>query len=449
MKISIFGSGYVGLVTAACLAEVGHEVKCFDILEDRISSLKKNKVPIFEPGLAEILKKNSSENRLSFTSEIDDVLNNPELIFIAVGTPQNEKGSTDLSSIKAVATSIGQNLLKDTVICVKSTVPVGTTDTINEIINSCLRDRKLSIKIDVCFNPEFLKEGDAINDFNRPARIIIGHTSEHTKNLLTECYRPFNRKVDRMIYMDIKSAELSKYAANAMLASRISFMSEISQISSRMGIDIENIRIGIGSDPRIGDDFIYPGCGYGGSCFPKDVRSLINESNLIGYTPLILEAIEQVNNNQKNYIPDIITKLFHRDFKDKIFTLWGLAFKPGTDDIREAPSIEIIKFILSRGGKLNLYDPEALGEIKKIFQEGNIQYFEEKYKALEGSSALIIPTEWSEFKNINFETLRTKMKKRIIIDGRNIFNPESLIDEGIEYYGVSRGNFPFAFNKTP
>ena len=444
MKISIFGSGYVGLVTAACLADVGHHVICYDILKDRINTLNENKIPIYEPGLSEIIKKNISESRLSFTSNIQKTLENADLIFIAVGTPQDEKGSTDLTSIKNVASAIGKNLNKDTIICVKSTVPVGTTDLVRSIINANLNTRKSLINIDVCFNPEFLKEGDAINDFNKPARIIIGHASDDAKNLLTECYRPFNRKVNRMIYMDIKSAELSKYAANAMLASRISFMSEMSQISSRMGIDIENIRIGIGSDPRIGDNFIYPGCGYGGSCFPKDVRSLINESEALGYTPKMLQAIEQVNNNQKNYIPEVIKKIFGESLAGNIFTLWGLAFKPGTDDIREAPSIDIIKYILLKGGTLNVYDPEASPEIRKLFgSPKKINYFSNKYQALKNSNALIIPTEWSEFKNIDFEIFHSKMSQKIIIDGRNILNPLHLKKEGINYYGISRGNLLF------
>ncbi len=439
MKVTIFGSGYVGLVTGACLAEVGNEVICVDIDSKKIEMLNRGEIPIYEPGLEKIVHNNTSAGRLSFTTDIDAGVSHGLFQFIAVGTPPDEDGSADLQYVRAVANSIGEHMDEYRVIINKSTVPVGTADKVHETVISALEKRGLNIDFDVVSNPEFLKEGAAIDDFMKPDRIVIGTDNPRTTELLRALYTPFNRNHDRLVVMDIRSAELTKYAANAMLATKISFMNELSNMAERLGADIEQVRLGIGSDPRIGYHFIYPGCGYGGSCFPKDVQALERTANEIGYDAPLLQAVETVNNRQKNVLFQKVERHFNSNLKEKTFAIWGLAFKPKTDDMRAAPSRTLMEALWEAGAKIQAYDPEAMQETQRIYGErSDLILCEDANSTLSGADALIIVTEWQAFRSPDFEFIKRQLKSPIIFDGRNIYDPKTLNSLGITYYAIGR-----------
>ncbi|MCX7953693.1 MAG: UDP-glucose/GDP-mannose dehydrogenase family protein [Bacteroidales bacterium] len=437
MNISVIGTGYVGLVTGACFAETGLQVTCMDVDEEKINNLNNGIIPIYEPGLEIIVKKNIEKKTLFFTTSISEAVKNCEVVFIAVGTPPNEDGSADLKHVLKVAEDIAHNINNYIVVVNKSTVPVGTAAKVKSLIQNILNNRGLNLEFDVVSNPEFLKEGNAIEDFMRPDRIIIGVESERAKKIMEKLYHPFILNNHPIIFMDIASAELTKYAANAMLATRISFMNEISRICELVGADINMVRKGIGSDPRIGNKFLYAGVGYGGSCFPKDVKALIKTAKEYNYDFTILKAVENVNETQKHFFISKILKHFNFSLSNKTITIWGLSFKPNTDDMREAPSITIINELLKYGAKINAYDPVAIKECRKIF--GNkISYFDNKYEALTNSNALVLVTEWNEFRLLNFNLMKTKMKDFVIFDGRNIYEPEEVIENGFVYYSIGR-----------
>ena len=442
MKISIIGSGYVGLVTAACLADVGHEVLCMDTSESKIDGLKKGIIPIYEPGLDELVKFNTLAGRLSFSTNHAEAVKFGELIFIAVGTPPNEDGSADLQYVLSVAESIGRSLGVDGKIIVdKSTVPVGTAEKVQERILSVLRQRGVNYQFHVCSNPEFLKEGAAIEDFTKASRIIVGTDAEHVRQKMKECYAPYSRNHDKIVFMETRAAELTKYAANAMLATRISFMNEIAALAEKFGVDIEQVRLGIGSDPRIGFHFIYPGCGYGGSCFPKDVRALLNMARENEMSSLLIQAVDVVNENQKRVLFRKVEAVFKGQLKGKNIAVWGLAFKPNTDDMREAPSRVLIDALLEKGAVIKAYDPEARNEALKIYGERlDLQLVDTRDAAVKDADALIVCTEWKEFRTVDFNWLKAEMRNPIVIDGRNIFNPEDLKKAQISYYGIGRGD---------
>lgn len=444
MKVYIVGTGYVGLVTGSCLAEMGNEVVCIDNDIKKINNLiEKGVLPIYEPGLEELVKNNINVNRLSFKTSIPNDIPENSIIFIAVGTPSDDKGKANLEYVYQVAKEIGQKISSYCVIVNKSTVPVTTGDKVEEIIQKELIDRQLSITFDVVSNPEFLKEGDAIKDFNFPDRIIIGSNSEKAKDIMTQLYSPFSIRKSKLIYMARRDAEMTKYAANAMLATKISFMNEISQICDLTGVDVENVRYGIGSDKRIGFSFIYPGCGYGGSCFPKDVKALIQTSNENNFTPLVLNAVEDRNLLQKEILFNKVVQEFGKDLSHKIFSIWGLSFKPGTDDIREAPSIMTIKSILKNGGKVQVFDPVAMKSAKKEFSENElsqIKFCNSEYDSLNDADAMILITEWRQFRQPDFIKIKSILKTPLIFDGRNQYNPQYLKDNGIKYFGVGRSN---------
>lgn len=442
MRISIFGSGYVGLVTGACLAEVGNHVVCVDIDQSKIARLQSGEVPIYEPGLDELIAYNCAEGRLRFTTEIGDAIAHGQVIFIAVGTPPEEDGSADLRHVLAVARSIGAHLTDDEgfkVIVDKSTVPVGTADRVRATIQSELDKRGLTIKFDVVSNPEFLKEGAAIDDFNRPDRIIVGAEQAESITLLRALYAPFNRNHDRLLIMDTRSAEMAKYAANAMLATKISFMNEIASMAERVGADIEMVRTGIGSDPRIGWHFIYAGAGYGGSCFPKDVRALAATARAMEMNPALLDAVEKVNEAQKKAIPTKILEHFGSDLKGRTFALWGLAFKPNTDDMREAPSRTLMESLWTAGAKVVAYDPAAMPVAETLYGgREDFRLAKHPEHVLEGADALIVMTEWPVFRSPDFDAIRARLKEPVIFDGRNLYDPEYLAQIGFVYYGVGR-----------
>ncbi|NTV98306.1 MAG: UDP-glucose/GDP-mannose dehydrogenase family protein [Chlorobiaceae bacterium] len=439
MKITIFGSGYVGLVTGACFAEVGNDVLCVDIDQHKIDRLKEGIIPIHEPGLEELVIENSREGRLRFTSDIREGVEFGLFQFIAVGTPPDEDGSADLRHVLSVAESIGTHMQEYRIVINKSTVPVGTADLVREKVRSVLALRKAEIDFDVVSNPEFLKEGDAINDFMKPERIVVGVDDPRTKELLRFLYSPFNRSHERFIAMDIRSAELTKYAANAMLATKISFMNEIANISERVGADVEAVRRGIGSDSRIGFSFIYPGVGYGGSCFPKDVQALERTAHKHGYHSRILQAVEAVNQDQKSSIVRKIREHFNSELQECVFAIWGLAFKPNTDDMREAPSRRVIGELLEAGARVRVYDPVAMQEAKRIYgeQEG-IHYARTPEDAVQGSNALVVLTEWLVFRSPDFDMIKRDLKNPVIFDGRNIYNPEFMEQMGFAYYSIGR-----------
>ena len=441
MKIAIFGTGYVGLITGACLANVGHEVKCIDIDQSRIKKLNQGIIPIYEPGLEDIVKKNIGRKFLTFSSSFEEGIKHGKICFIAVGTPSQEDGSVNVKYVYDLARKIGESMDEYKLIVNKSTVPVGTAQRVEEIILECLKAKKKEIDFDVCSNPEFLKEGSAIDDFIKPERIIIGTESNEVVELMNECYASFNRLKNKIIVMDPLSAEMTKYVANSMLATKISFMNEMSQVAERLGADIEKVRLGIGSDSRIGYQYIYPGCGYGGSCFPKDVRGLSMSAKQEGYEMKLLNAVEQVNQNQKNVLFDKLASQVGKDMKGKKIALWGLSFKPGTDDMREAPSLVVINSILSAGGQIIAHDPEAIDECKKYYVNNkNIQFSEDIYLPLEDSDALVICTEWKQYRQADIKELKNKMNSLIIIDGRNIFEPSYMKSEGIKYISIGRSN---------
>lgn len=438
MKISVIGTGYVGLVSGVCFAQMGNKVTCVDIDANKIERLKQGIIPIYEPGLEDLTLENYKKGTLNFTTDISHAIENTNISFIAVGTPMGEDGSADLQYVLAVAASIGKHMQHYMVVVDKSTVPVGTAEKVRATIQAELDKRGVSLEFDVVSNPEFLKEGAAINDFMHPDRVVIGADSERSLDVMRELYAPFMKNHDRFIGMDIKSAEMTKYAANAMLATKISFMNEMSQICERVGADINKVRNGIGSDSRIGYSFIYPGCGYGGSCFPKDVQALARTAKDFGYMPRILEAVEAVNYDQKKVISNKVIKKFGEDLSGRTFGVWGLSFKPETDDMREASSITIINELTSRGAKIVAYDPKAIHEAKEHYLKDNtdVSYVESKYDALKGADALILVTEWQEFRSPDFDEMKKLLKEPVFFDGRNQFNKEKMAKYGFEYFQI-------------
>ena len=439
MRVAIAGSGYVGLVSGAGLSDVGHHVVCMDIDEARVHNLKKGIVPIFEPGLEGMLKRNVSQGRLAFTTSIAEAVEHAEVLFIAVGTPPEEDGSADLSHVLAVAASLGEQLEKPLLVVVKSTVPVGTCHRVRDTISSKLRERGVEVDFSVASNPEFLKEGAAIADFMKPDRIVVGVDNAEAEALLRELYTPFNRNHEKLLCMDVRSSELTKYAANAMLATKISLMNELSNVAARVGADIEQVRNGIGSDPRIGYSFIYPGAGYGGSCFPKDVRALEQTASSLGYEAELLKAVESVNNRQKHRPFELLSGHFIDGFKGVTVAVWGLSFKPNTDDMREAPSLVLIDAILSAGGKVRAHDPEAAKEAKRILSgRKRFKTVDDPYEAARGADALVLMTEWKLYWAPDFDRLGRDMKQAVIIDGRNIWAPDVVRRRGIIYYSIGR-----------
>lgn len=440
MKVTVFGIGYVGLVQAAVLAEVGHDVLCVDVDERKVENLKNGNIPIYEPGLTPLVKQNYESGRLQFTTDAKAGVNHGVMQFIAVGTPPDEDGSADLKYVTAVARTIAQYMTDHKVVLDKSTVPVGTAEKVRSVMQETLNGRGSALTFDVVSNPEFLKEGAAVADCMRPERIVVGTDNDDVVDLLRELYEPFNRNHDRMILMDIRSAELTKYAANCMLATKISFMNEISNLAELLGADIEKVRQGIGSDSRIGYSFIYPGCGYGGSCFPKDVQALIRTSEHIGYQPKLLQAVEDVNYQQKDKLPQFIKRHFGEDLQGKTFALWGLSFKPNTDDMREASSRVLMDALWQAGARVQAFDPEAMDETQRIYgHRTDLTLMGTKEAALHGADALVICTEWQNFRAPDFDTIKSALKQPVIFDGRNLYDPERLASRGFVYYGIGRG----------
>ncbi|HEU5297418.1 MAG TPA: UDP-glucose/GDP-mannose dehydrogenase family protein [Burkholderiaceae bacterium] len=441
MKVTIFGSGYVGLVTGACLAEMGNHVVSFDVDAAKIAVLSGGGVPIHEPGLEALIERNRTAGRLQFTTDIDQAVQHGTLQFIAVGTPPGDDGSADLQYVLRAAAEIGSRMTDYKVIVDKSTVPVGTGDAVAATIDDALRARGVAVAFSVVSNPEFLKEGAAIEDFMKPDRVVIGSEDERAVHLMRALYSPFLRNRDRLLVMDRRSAELTKYAANAMLATRISFMNELANLADRLGADIELVRQGIGSDPRIGTQFLYPGCGYGGSCFPKDVKALMRSGHKVGFDLQVLSAVEAVNERQKNTLVDKIAARFGADLTGKRFALWGLAFKPGTDDMREAPSLVVIKGLTDRGATVCAYDPVALDEARRRTAGWRgVDFAADSMAATLGADALLIVTEWKEFRSPDFGALKSNLRHGVIFDGRNLFDPAFVSSFGLEYSGVGRGN---------
>ncbi|MFU2316959.1 UDP-glucose dehydrogenase family protein [Rahnella sp. PCH160] len=440
MKVTVFGIGYVGLVQAAVLAEVGHEVLCIDVDAKKVENLKNGHIPIFEPGLTPLVQQNYEAGRLLFSTNAAEGVAHATVQFIAVGTPPDEDGSADLKYVTAVARTIAEYMTEPKVVIDKSTVPVGTADKVRAVMTEKLKERGVDIEFNVVSNPEFLKEGAAVADCMRPERIVIGTDNPDAIDPIRELYEPFNRNHDRMILMDIRSAELTKYAANCMLATKISFMNEMSNLAEMLGADIEKVRQGIGSDSRIGYHFIYPGCGYGGSCFPKDVQALIRTAEHIGYQPKLLQAVEQVNYQQKYKLPTFIQRHFGDDLKGKTFALWGLSFKPNTDDMREASSRVLMEQLWAAGAKIKAYDPEAMNETQRIYgQRDDLELMGTKESALQNADALIICTEWQNFRAPDFDAIKKTLKEPVIFDGRNLYDPERLEKRGFTYYGIGRG----------
>ncbi|MCF2876621.1 MULTISPECIES: UDP-glucose dehydrogenase family protein [unclassified Tenacibaculum] len=440
MNIAVIGTGYVGLVSGTCFSEMGNKVTCVDIDQEKIDKLHKGIIPIYEPGLEKMVLKNVKNKNLLFTTKLEEAIEETDIVFIAVGTPMGEDGSADLQYVLSVAKEIGQKMNRRLVVVDKSTVPVGTADKVKETILEELKLRNVELKFDVVSNPEFLKEGDAINDFMKPDRVVIGAESDYAFDKMRELYSPFTMSRERFIGMDIRSAEMTKYAANAMLATKISFMNEMANICERVGADINNVRIGIGSDSRIGYSFIYPGAGYGGSCFPKDVKALKKIAEEHNYKAQLIESVELVNNRQKYVIADKVVKRFGEDLAGKVFGLWGLAFKPGTDDMREAPAIYVVKELIKRGAKVQAYDPKAIEEAKHFYLKdiSGISYANSKYEVLRGANALILLTEWKEFRSPDFEEIKNQLVEPIIFDGRNQYIAYNLVEKGIEYYRIGK-----------
>ena len=440
MRVTIFGTGYVGLVTGTCLAEVGNDVVCVDVDAGKIARLERGDIPIYEPGLEPLVKANHKSGRLRFTTDAQAAMTNAQVVFIAVGTPPDEDGSADLTHVLEVARTIGRTIAKPAVVVNKSTVPVGTADSVRAAIASELTVRAAEIAFDVVSNPEFLKEGDAVQDCMRPDRIIIGADSARAVDALKTLYAPFNRNHERIVQMDVRSAELTKYAANAMLATKISFMNEIANIAEQVGADVEQVRRGIGSDPRIGYHFIYPGAGYGGSCFPKDVKALAYTSRAHGHTPKLLDAVEEVNAAQKRKLYALLARHFGNRLSGRTVAVWGLAFKPNTDDMREAPSRTLLEELWNSGARVRAYDPEAAGEAERIYgKREELTLCDDPYSALEDADALVVVTEWKAFRSPDLERIRASLKEPVIFDGRNIFEPKAIEAAGIAYYGIGRG----------
>ena len=443
MKIAVVGSGYVGLVTGVSFAERGNSVTCVDIDENKINMLNNGKPPIYEPGLEELIKTNAQEDRLFFTTSLADAMQTAELIFIAVGTPPGEDGSADLQYVLAVAKEIGQHMTDYCIVVDKSTVPVGTADKVRAAIQAELDKRGVNIEFDVVSNPEFLKEGAAIDDFMRPDRVVVGTDSKNAAKVMQDLYLPFMRYHENIIIMGVRDAEMTKYAANSLLATKISFMNEIANLCDKLGVDVENVRKGIGSDTRIGYSFIYPGCGYGGSCFPKDVQALIRTANENDYDAFILKAVEERNRQQKYRLIEKIQDKFGKDLSGLTFGLWGLAFKPGTDDMRDAPSKVILHELIAAGAKVIAYDPVA-SEVAKLelpqdwFKHGHLKLVEHQYDALSGVNALVLVTEWKPFNNPDFDKMKQLMKEAIIFDGRNQYDPQQMRKLGFSYVTIGR-----------
>jgi UDPglucose 6-dehydrogenase len=441
MRVTIFGSGYVGLVTGACLADAGNHVMCVDVDARKIERLKKGEIPIHEPGLEELIKKNTRAKRIEFTTDAVRGVDHGLFLIVAVGTPPDEEGSADLRYVLSVARTIGTHLSRYSIVMTKSTVPVGTADKVKKEIAATLEARGANVEFDVVSNPEFLKEGAAVQDFMKPDRVVVGTDNPRTTELMRALYEPFTRNHDRLLVMDIRSAELTKYAANAMLATKISFMNEVANIAERCGADIEKVRIGIGSDPRIGYAFIYPGTGYGGSCFPKDVQALARSARDTGHTPEILNAVESVNRRQKEVlVRKMIQHFGEQGLKGRTIALWGLAFKPNTDDMREAPSRAIIEGLWKAGAKVRAYDPVATAEARRTYagREG-LTICADAYEAVQGADALAIATEWQEFRSPDFDRLKELLKEPLIFDGRNLYDPALVARLGFAYYGIGRG----------
>ncbi len=441
MKVTIYGTGYVGLVTGACLAEVGNEVLCVDTDRAKIELLQNDGIPIYEPGLEELVAKNRAAGRLDFTTDATQGIGHGLFQFIAVGTPPDEDGSADLSSVVAVARSIAERMTEYRIVVTKSTVPVGTADRVRAAMGEVQNARQIDIEFDVVSNPEFLKEGAAVEDFMRPDRIVVGTDNPRTAELLRVLYAPFNRSHNRLLVMDIRSSELTKYAANAMLATKISFMNELANIAERLGADIEQVRTGIGSDPRIGYHFIYPGPGYGGSCFPKDMRALERIASGIGYRAELLQAVEAVNNRQKEVLFNKVHRHFGGELTGRTFALWGLAFKPNTDDMREASSRVLLEALWAHGASVRAHDPAAMDEARRLYGERpDLTLCADPDDALEGADALIVLTEWNVFWSPDFAALKERLKQPVIFDGRNLYDPKRLAQLGFTHYAIGRGN---------
>jgi UDPglucose 6-dehydrogenase len=439
MRITIFGSGYVGLVSGACLADAGNHVLCVDVDANKIALLNRGEVPIHEPGLDALVSRNSDAGRLRFTTNAKEGVDHGLFQLIAVGTPPDEDGSADLRYVLSVARTIGVHMTDYKVVVTKSTVPVGTADKVRSAVHESLKARNAVVDFDMVSNPEFLREGAAIADFMKPDRVIIGTDSERAADLMHSLYEPFTRNRDRMIEMDVRSAELTKYAANAMLATKISFMNELANLAERFGADIESVRLGIGSDPRIGYGFIYPGVGYGGSCFPKDVQALNRSAHEVGYDASILSAVESVNNRQKQILFDKI-KAHFRDLQGKTFAVWGLAFKPNTDDMREAASRVLMEALWAAGAKVRAYDPVAMAECRRLYGDRpDLQLCKTGPEALRGADALAVVTEWQEFRSPDFEAMKTALRTPVIFDGRNLYDPAHMVRAGFSYYAIGRG----------
>jgi UDPglucose 6-dehydrogenase len=440
MKVTVFGIGYVGLVQAAVLAGVGHDVVCVDVNAERVENLKKGIIPIYEPGLTPLVQANVEAGRLQFTTDAELGVKHGRIQFIAVGTPPDEDGSADLQYVLAVAKTIATYMEEHRIIVDKSTVPVGTADKVSECVASVLAERGVTIPFDVVSNPEFLKEGAAVADCQKPDRIIVGTDSAAVEEKMRELYAPFNRNHERLIVMDVRSAELTKYAANCMLATKISFMNEIANLAERLGADVEKVRQGIGSDPRIGYSFIYPGCGYGGSCFPKDVQALVRTAEKVGYTPELLRSVEAVNKRQKCKLFENLSQHFNGDLQGKKIALWGLSFKPNTDDMRDAPSRVLMEAVWAAGGSVQAYDPEAMNETQRIYgHRADLTLMGTKEAALNGADALVVCTEWNVFKAPDFELVKASLNHPVIVDGRNQYEPELVEGYGLAYYGIGRG----------
>ena len=439
MKITVIGTGYVGLVSGACFADFGNDVLCLDLDAEKIAMLDAGKMPIYEPGLEQLVMRNVDAGRLRFTTDIAKSVAHGSVQFIAVGTPSDEDGSADVRYVLSAATNIARHMEDYKVIVDKSTVPVGTAERVQAVMQEELNRRGKQIKFSVVSNPEFLKEGAAVEDFMRPDRIVVGGSDDRAIAVMRQLYSPINRVHDRMIVMDVRSAELTKYAANAMLATRISFMNELANLSEKLGADIEKVRQGIGSDPRIGYQFLYGGCGYGGSCFPKDIRALQHSAGEYGMQMSIVDAVEKVNRTQKQRILDKVRTRFGEHLDGKRFALWGLAFKPNTDDMREAPSRVVINGLLARGASVCAYDPAAIDEAKRVLAgETGVSYAKTPVDALDGADALIIVTEWKEFRSPDFADMKSRLKQPVVIDGRNLYDPRVLQDVGIEYLSIGR-----------
>jgi len=440
MNVTVFGVGYVGLVQAAVLADVGHNVCCVDVDEEKIEGLKNGVIPIFEPGLSDLVHTNYEKKRLEFTTDAQKGINHGELQFIAVGTPPDEDGSADLQYVLAVAGTIALHMSDEKIIIDKSTVPVGTADKVKNHMLAILKERKCDALLHVVSNPEFLKEGSALDDCMRPERIIIGTESAEAERKMRELYEPFSRNRDKIMVMDVRSAEFTKYAANCMLATKISFMNEMSNLAEKLGVDIEQVRRGIGSDSRIGYQFIYPGCGYGGSCFPKDVQALERSANAVGYEAKILQAVESVNYSQKEKLFEYVSSFYKGNLAGKTITLWGLSFKPNTDDMREASSRVLLESLWKAGAKVQAYDPEAMEEAQRIYgTRDDLLLMGTKEAALHGSDALVIVTEWKSFRVPNFNGMVEELGDKVIFDGRNLYDPARVEALGLAYYGIGRG----------